>query len=102
MGPCWQVWAGPQTSLVQGSLSLQSLALMQQPAIVVCWHMPVATTHESCVQALLSTQSASLRQQLATGVCTQPVDGLHVSVVQTTPSSQLSAAPPVHAPAPLQ
>ena len=40
------------------------------------------------VQALPSVQGAVLF------VCTQPVDGLQVSSVQTLPSSQLGGAPP--------
>jgi hypothetical protein len=32
-------------------------------------------------------------------VCVQPLDGLHVSVVQALPSSQLSGVPAAHTPA---
>src|SRR6059058_2275733 len=44
------------------------------------------------VQALPSSHGAVL------GACTQPVAGSHESMVQTFPSSQLRAGPPVHRP----
>ena len=45
------------------------------------------------VHALLSLQG------LALFVCTQPLAGLHESLVQTLLSSQLTAVPPLHTPA---
>ena len=93
-----QVWAGPQTSLVQGSLSLHSLAALQQPAIVGFMQAPVAVSQMSVVQTLLSEQSLFARQQFGTDMCTHPLAGLQLSVVHTRPSSQLTAEPPMHWP----
>jgi hypothetical protein len=54
-------------------------------------HVPFA--HVSpVVQAFPSLHDAALF------VCTHPVAVLHVSVVQTFPSSQLGAGPPTHVP----
>jgi hypothetical protein len=48
--------------------------------------------HESSVQGFPSLHDAEM------SVCTQPVAGLHESVVQTLPSSQLVADPLTQAP----
>src|SRR3989442_10728276 len=55
-------------------------------------HAPPAHV-AAVVQTLASSHGAVF------AVCTHPVAGLHESVVQTFPSSQLRAGPPAHPPA---
>jgi hypothetical protein len=116
--PAWQTSAPLQTLL-----SLQEMPF----AIGVCEH-PVVASHPSVVHGLPSLQSSALpgRQTPAwhvstplqtlesghgvlfvTGVCTQPVFGSHVSIVQGLLSSQLPGIPGMqmpfrHCSAPLQ
>jgi hypothetical protein len=65
---------------------------------LVFWHAP--ELHVSIVHALPSLQSAATEQvwQPLIGVCTQPLTGLQLSVVQAFESLQLSAVPAVHVP----
>jgi hypothetical protein len=76
--------AGLQVSVVQALLSLQ---LRLTPGR----HVPLRQESPT-VQAFPSLQEAVLL------VYAQPVAGAQVSVVQTFPSSQFSAAPPTHVP----
>jgi hypothetical protein len=84
LGVLTQPVAGAQVSVVQGLVSAQ---LGGVPPT----HVPPA--HASpVVHALPSLQAAEL------GVCTQPVAGAQVSVVQGLVSAQLGGAPPTHVP----
>jgi hypothetical protein len=86
---------GLQPSVVQG---LPSLQLSGVPAV----HTPLWQ-----VSSPLQTVASAHDEPLATGVFWQPVAGIHVSVVQTLLSLQLSGVPAVQVPlwhvsAPLQ
>ena len=81
---CWQPATGSQVSVVQ---ELPSLQLTGGPG----WHAPPPQA-SGPVQALPSSQGAVLL------LCTQPVAGSQVSVVQRFPSSQLGGGPPTHVP----
>src|SRR5438034_449230 len=104
---------------LQASLVVQALPSLQG-SVLLPWRQPVVGSQLSSVQRLLSLQlSAGPPAQLpwlqvslvvqalpsvqgaVLFVCTQPVDGLQVSSVQTLPSSQLGGAPPTQWP-PLQ
>jgi len=70
MAACMHMWALVlQVSLVQGSPSLQSASLLQQPATGVCRH--IMPTHESCVHTAPSSHCMSEVQQPAIMVCEQ-------------------------------
>src|SRR5439155_192593 len=108
-----------QAPPLQVSLVVQALPSLQG-AVLLTWTQPVEGLQVSSVQTLPSSQvgggppthrpplQASLVVQALPSlqgavllVCTQPVDGLQVSSVQTLPSSQLGGAPPTQWP-PLQ
>jgi hypothetical protein len=117
-----QVWvATSQWSVVQALLSSQSASVLQQPAIGLKEHAPVAWSQLSTVQTSLSLQVtgmpgwhapversqvstplhaslsshwASELQQLVIGVLLHAfVASSQVSLVHTTPSSQLGGVP---------
>jgi hypothetical protein len=75
-----------QVSVVQ---TLESLQLSGVPFV----HVPLWQ-----VSAPLQTLPSLHEAPLATGVCTQPVLALHVSMVQTLESLQLSGVPAVQVP----
>jgi hypothetical protein len=82
--PVWQLSAPLQTFPSRHAVPLAAL---------VFWHAP--ELQASMVQAFPSLQSAATEQvwHPLIGVCTQPVTGLHESVVQAFESLQLSAVP---------
>src|SRR5947199_4267911 len=101
-----------QAPPLQVSLVVQALPSLQG-SVLLPWRQPVVGSQLSSVQRLLSLQLSagppaqlpSLQVSLVVQalpsvqgavlfVCTQPVDGLQVSSVQTLPSSQLGGAPP--------
>src|SRR5213078_4013955 len=119
--PSSQLGPAPPTHRppLQASLVVQALPSVQG-SVLLPWRQPVVGSQLSSVQRLLSLQlSAGPPAQLpwlqvslvvqalpsvqgaVLFVCTQPVDGLQVSSVQTLPSSQLGGAPPTQRP-PLQ
>ncbi len=73
--------------MCQGSVSCRAVAVPPVQAPAPLQVSPV-------VQALPSLQATPD----ATGACWQPLVGLHVSVVQVFPSSQLSGVPLLHWP----
>src|SRR5712692_9715361 len=104
---------------LQVSLLVQASPSLHGAVLLLCTQ-PVAGLHESSVQTLLSLQlggdppthepraQVSLVVQAFPSlhgavllVCAHPVAGLHESSVQTLPSSQLGAGPPMQVP-PLQ
>jgi hypothetical protein len=109
-----------QVPLWQVSPPLQTLPSEHEvPFVTFVFTQPVDGLHESVVQTFESLQlsgvplvqvplwqvSAPLQTlpslhdaPLTTGVCTQPVLGLHVSMVQTLESLQLSGVPAVQVP----
>src|SRR2546425_10049830 len=90
-----QVSVPPQPSRIVPQFfpwAAQVVGVQVQPGIGVPTHAPAAQVSAE-VQGL-----PSLQGRLA-GVWTQPVAGLHVSVVHTLPSLQLSAAPATQTPA---
>jgi hypothetical protein len=88
----------------------------QESALFACWH-PFVASHVSVVQTLPSSHDSGEApthlppEHVSTWVqtllsvhpavlfvCTHPLDVLHESSVQTLPSSQFGALPPVQVP----
>jgi len=83
-------WVQPPDGLQQSSV--QPFPSSQPTGSLTHW---CATQRSFVVQASVSAQSESrLQQGISTGPWLHPVDGLHVSTVQTLPSSQSAAGPP--------
>jgi hypothetical protein len=116
--PSLQVGAGPPTQAPPEQVSFVVQALPSlQAAELFKLTQPVVGVQESSVQTLLSSQfggappTQAPRLQTSFVVqklpslhiavlfsCIQPVAGMHESLVQTFPSSQLGGVPPTHNP----
>jgi hypothetical protein len=118
MLPSSQLGGGPPVHAPPKHTSpvVHALPSSQALLLLVDWH-PITGSHESVVHVFPSLQISAAPpmqepprqvspvvqafpslQALLLFVKTQPVVGLHVSVVQTLPSLQVSAGPPTHAP----
>ena len=93
---CTQPVDGLQLSSVHGLLSLQLIVVPPQtPPEQTSFAVQAPFWQVSpVVQALPSSHG----KPLDVLVCTQPVPGVHESVVQTLPSSQFGAGPPTQVP----
>jgi len=100
MTAVWTHWLLTQVSVVQMSLSAQSLSLWQQSATAVCWQWPAWQV--SVVQTSLSLQLTPQAPQLLTSVWKLgwvPPGHSHVQVVvlRTWPLVQLATQLPLQA-----
>ncbi len=94
MGEATQVRvARSHDSAVHGSLSVQSVSLLQQPACVTCVQVFAALLQASIVQLFPSSQSPFVLQHPDTAVYVhRPVATSHASVVQGSLSVQSVSA----------